>query len=184
MHSAKFKGASCLQILIQNGANLNLQANNGMTALAIAASAGSTNCVDTLISAGADVNLASMEGVTALVLATSNGHRDCMRKLIAAGTDINNDKRGRNITPLMAAAQGGHIGCIKELIQAGADLNIQNRNGATAFVIAGYFSCYSAVTLIKAGAEIEIGIGLVSWEQLLLRNIRGTKISRIFSQNS
>ena len=185
MHSARFEDVSYLKAMIQNGANPNLQAHNGMTALAVAASTGSISCVDLLISTGTDVNLASMEGVTALVYAARNGDRECIRKLIAAGADINNDKRGRKITPLMAAAQIGHVHFIKELIQAGADLNIQNKNGATALVLANFHGSDRAVkTLIEAGAEIKTSLGLfadIARELLLLSDARGIKLSRLWS---
>jgi len=56
-------------LLLGHGAATDLQANNGVTALIIAAQNGHTVIVDALLSAGADPTLRAMSGETALDIA-------------------------------------------------------------------------------------------------------------------
>src|SRR5712691_866000 len=56
-----------VELLIANGAAVNLQARNGRTALLYAAKNGDTQAVKALLKSGASVNIADNEGQTALM---------------------------------------------------------------------------------------------------------------------
>src|SRR6266849_5857877 len=56
-----------VELLIANGAAVNLQARNGRTALMYAAKNGDTQAVKALLKSGASVNIADNEGQTALM---------------------------------------------------------------------------------------------------------------------
>src|SRR5262245_44764625 len=64
----------CANILIESKADINLQANNGMTALYGACQAGHVDVVRLLIKNGCIVDHALPSGATALVIAAQRGH--------------------------------------------------------------------------------------------------------------
>ena len=67
---------------------INLQDDNGFTALMLAAKKGHNNIVKLLIDAKADVNKGSKDGGTALYFAMGNNHDNIGKRLIYAGAKI------------------------------------------------------------------------------------------------
>ena len=63
-----------MKCLIEKGANLDAQHNNGETCLYCACLLGYLNAVQLLLNHGADVTLASSEGITPLVIASQVNH--------------------------------------------------------------------------------------------------------------
>jgi ankyrin repeat protein len=71
---------------LAHGADVNVRANDGGTALMLAASAGDSEIVRALLSKGADVSGKFTEtGKTALMLATEKGYSEIVRLLQEAG---------------------------------------------------------------------------------------------------
>ncbi len=87
-----------VELLITNGAAVNLQSGDGSTALMYAARNGDTQAVNVLLRNGALVNLADKEGETALMkAAASSCNEETVRALLSAGADLNaRDHKGRN----------------------------------------------------------------------------------------
>ena len=56
---------------IQSGINVNVQDENGMTALMLASQAGHVELIQEFLKAGSSVNIQNLLGNTALILATS-----------------------------------------------------------------------------------------------------------------
>jgi ankyrin repeat protein len=109
-----------MTILIDAGADVNEQDQNGVTVLIAAACRGSNQLVDILLRLGAEVN-ATMEasGRTALACAVMNEQIETVRLLIEAGADLEiADKQGN--TPLMTAKSTGSEEIIELLKEAGA----------------------------------------------------------------
>jgi uncharacterized protein len=73
--------------LIRAGANLDMQDEQGMTALMWACVKEKHQSAAILLDAGADPNLADKWGWTALMHATTNGQKEIVRKLLAKGAD-------------------------------------------------------------------------------------------------
>ena len=158
---------------IKNGADVNLQDEDGNTALMWAVSSAYTEAVKALIAANADVNLQNIYGETALMWAASKGDTEIVKVLIAAGADLNlqnnsgstaliwatrcganfNLQKKKGDTALMWAILNGYINAVKALIAANADLNKQAKDGNTALDIAQK-SNYQDISkvLIEAGA--------------------------------
>ena len=65
-----------VQVLVSNGANVNMQNNAGETALMLAAEEGDTKVVCILLDADADPNIRDRKGETALEKAEESGHYD------------------------------------------------------------------------------------------------------------
>ena len=87
-----------VELLIANGAAVNLQARNGRTALMYAAKNGDTQAVKALLKSGASVSIADNEGQTALMNAvTFSCDEETVRALLSAGADLTaRDHKGRD----------------------------------------------------------------------------------------
>ena len=116
MMAARYGHDTCVELLIQAGADVNKQ-EDSCTALIGAALDGhhKHTCLKLLIGAGADVNTPDDEGRTALMWEGMNGHDKYVEILVQAGVDVNKVD-GYGYTPLLQAAQGCHDKCLEVLI--------------------------------------------------------------------
>jgi len=131
-----------MQVLLAAGANVNLQARLGETALIMAASARGGESIRLLLANGADPTIADRDKKTVLMwLVDIQFHRggvpfESITPLVEAGAQINaQDAAGR--TALMWAVQGDLGGRVRPkvlgaLVQNGADVNLVGPNGETA----------------------------------------------------
>ena len=78
------------EILLQLGANINKQDQNGRTALMLAASVANKYYVKRMVENYADVDLVDNFGWNALTFAVYYAHIEIVKELIEAGSDINN----------------------------------------------------------------------------------------------
>jgi ankyrin repeat protein len=123
---------------IKEGKNVDLQDNNGWTALIWASWNGLTQCADALIKVGANINLQSKGGWTALMHASKWGHTPCVDLLIKAGANVNLQNNSGD-TALVLASYHGRTPIIKKLVKAGANINyLQNNNSWTFFMYKKY----------------------------------------------
>ncbi|KAG7196630.1 hypothetical protein KM043_015978 [Ampulex compressa] len=77
LHIAADKGhLSCVHVLVQAGAQLDVMDRNQLTPLMLAASKGKADVVKYLVRIGADVTLKGEDGMTALHMAAKSGHLD------------------------------------------------------------------------------------------------------------
>ena len=84
LHLAAEKGhLSCLHVLIQAGAQVDVMDKNQLTPLMLAATKGETEIVRYLIRAGADVTLKGEDGMTALHIAAKSGYLDVCRTILS-----------------------------------------------------------------------------------------------------
>ncbi|MFC1478069.1 ankyrin repeat domain-containing protein [Candidatus Margulisiibacteriota bacterium] len=128
------------------------EANNGKTALMVAAKRGRTEVVKLLIEAGADLNLKNVEDRTALMIAAEKGHTEIIKLLIEAGADLNAECYGQPV--LIWAAISGHTEVVKILTKSGADLEAMYV-GATALIWAAKEGHTEIVELlIESGADL------------------------------
>lgn len=115
-------------LLKARAVNLDLRADNGDTALMLAAFAGNSAAVRALILQGAQVN---QTGWTALHYAASVGNNEIVQLLLDNYAYIDAESANKT-TPLMMAARGGHILTVKLLLDEGADVGLKNNLGMTA----------------------------------------------------
>jgi len=140
-----------LDILVENGAELNHMTTRGSSALSLALyhmphSAEAQKCLDRLLEAGADPSRDS-----SLEIAAGKGLTAYVERFIAAGADVNKG------VPLIPAATGGYTDILRILIAANADVNAKRANGETALsyaVMKGHTDC--AKLLVAAGANIHV----------------------------
>jgi len=161
----KFYEMNIKRLLIQiaNGADVNLQEENGMTALMFAVRAGDVSVVKLLLDAGADVNLHNRDNMTALRYAVNKGDVSVVKLLLDAGADVNLQDRHVK-TALMYAVRAGDVSVVKLLLDAGADVNLQNNllgeTGMTALLSAVNEGAVPVVKfLLDAGADVNLQDG-------------------------
>ena len=94
MWAAAENNATIVQPLVDAGANVNAQSDEGFTPLVFAVRAGHTNTVEALLDAGSDVNLTLPDGTSPLVVAVINAHYDLGVLLLERGADPNASGQG------------------------------------------------------------------------------------------
>ncbi|MGB8702672.1 MAG: ankyrin repeat domain-containing protein [Thermosynechococcaceae cyanobacterium] len=166
--------ADAIRLLVERGADLNLQDAKGRSALMLAGE--NTDAVKALIDLGADVNLRDQDGNTALMsgswavqkllrqagaseaglnevaLVTAARHGDLpkLEALLSAGVNV--DYLDGNA--LVSASGQGHLEIVDRLIQAGADVNLGWKSGFTPIAEAAYRGDLAIVErLLTAGAN-------------------------------
>ena len=140
--------------LLSQGANVNLQNEDGVSALSYASDRGHKEIVEILLTHGANVNARSDIGSTPLMNAAFMGHLKIIKLLIANGADVNAQSR-EGTTALMNAAAHGYAEVVEMLLANGADLDACERCGLTALwnaISGGYVDIVNI--LIKEGADI------------------------------
>lgn len=122
-------GAETARILIEGGADCNIAAPVGHTALMFAAKKGNTPLVRALVDGGANVSHIDNEGWSPLLLAVQEGHKGVVRLLCRAGADT--EVTVNRMKPLMLAIMHGQVGAMRELLRGGADVNAGPTGGLT-----------------------------------------------------
>ncbi|HRK34210.1 MAG TPA: ankyrin repeat domain-containing protein [Candidatus Hydrogenedentes bacterium] len=134
MIAARYGHAKVMEVLLQEGANVNAVNMFNSTALHYAVERGRLRCVKTLIEYGADVDIKSKYGDTALHEA-ARLKKDkvgiILAELLQAGADIN-AKDSKHSTPLHHAARSGNPDAVQFLIENGANLNEKDDHNMTA----------------------------------------------------
>ena len=116
-----------VKILIEAGTDVNIQNNDGETALYCVSYYGRAKCVTSLLQAGADVN---ETGTSPLMMASQCGRLKCVNKLLKAGADVNQTNDDGH-TALMMASRDYHHKCVDVLLNAGARVNTVDNDGCS-----------------------------------------------------
>ena len=115
----------------------NAFAQDGFTALGLAAFFGHEDVAAYLLNKGAQVNTASQNRMRVMPLhsAVAGRHIGIARRLLEAGADVN-ASQADGFVPLHSAAQNGQIDMIELLLAYGANVNTPNDDGKTALAYA------------------------------------------------
>ena len=157
LHWAIKKGFyGVVQLLLENGADVNAWDNVGQTALYWAARVGHVAVVQLLLENGADVNARNYGGQTVLYKAATEGHGAVVRLLLEKGADVNaRDNDGW--TALYQAATEGHEAVVQLLLEKGADVNARDDDGWTALYHAATEGHEAVVQLLlEKGADVNV----------------------------
>ena len=120
-----------IDLLLEKGALINAQDNNGWTALMWAIDQNEQKIAESLIKKEANVNLANKTGETPLMKAASKGLVDLIELLLTNKAIINAvDHKGK--TALMYAAEKGKPDAVSLLIKNHANVTIKSKEHKTA----------------------------------------------------
>ncbi|KAF9936172.1 hypothetical protein BGZ67_002609 [Mortierella alpina] len=137
--------------------DVDMQDDEGESALYQAAAAGSTECVQLLLHAGASATLGNEESITPLIIASYNGFVSICRLLIAIGHADVNQQDNTLKSALLLASYAGHVDVMAELIEHGASLNTLDQYGWSSLMLAAYAGKLEACKLLLAhGADPHI----------------------------
>jgi UPF0716 family protein affecting phage T7 exclusion len=131
MVAAESGNVKIVQLLLDNGADVNVVTSTGWTALVGAIEEDHPETAILLINRGADVNAVDLQADTPLILSAAMSENEVVKLLLERGADINakNEDGG---SPLMYAAANNHPDVVRTLLAAGAELNLRDNEGATA----------------------------------------------------
>jgi ankyrin repeat protein len=154
-----------LKKCLQDGIDINSQADVGSTALHLAANSGRKDIVEFLISKGAQVDAKDVFDWTPLLYAASHNYEDIADLLLAKGADVNaKDKWG--YTLLYYAIGNEDKDMAKLLIAKGADVNAKDNMGYTPLYYAARYIDVAELLLTKGANVNASGGGL--WGYTLL----------------
>ncbi|KAM6906731.1 ankyrin repeat and SOCS box protein 2-like [Lycodopsis pacificus] len=121
----------CVQVLLENGVDANIQNYDKETPLYRACERNIPAMVAVLLNHGVAVNTHCIWGCTALHEAACRNNVEICEMLLKAGAKHNLSNM-YGISPLFTAAQSGQLAALRLLLKHGADLNGQAADGATA----------------------------------------------------
>ena len=144
-----------IQLLIKQGAEVDLKDNEGRTPLSWAAQMGHKATVQLLIEQGAEVDSKDNEGQTPLSWAVGFGKEAIVQFLIEQGVEVDSkDNEGQ--TPLSRAAEEGEEAIVQFLIKQGAEVDLKDNEGRTPLSWAAQMGHKATVQLlIEQGAEVD-----------------------------
>lgn len=118
-----------VNLLLDKGANPNVNAENGPNALMVAVHSKNYDIVKSLVEHGADVNsVVVISGVnnTPLILAASSGYLDIVKYLVEHGANIDYDPTGEpgifSLTALGKSIINNHVDIAEYLVSKGASI--------------------------------------------------------------
>ena len=145
-----------VRALIDAGADLDAQGDNGETPLNTAILEGHVLVASLLIDRGADIQARNKGGFTPLHAAAYANAIEIAKKLLSRGADVKDQMNKAGVTPLSVASEEGHPGLVKVLIDQGADLEAGERNGYTPLTRA-LWRCHKEVVALlqRSGAKCQ-----------------------------
>ncbi|HEX2969004.1 MAG TPA: ankyrin repeat domain-containing protein [Bacteroidales bacterium] len=144
-----------VQRLINKGADINSESNQGVTPLIFAVANNKSETVSTLLANDPDIDKYDDFQENALLVAVKNNFQEIAEKLIRAGANINAADR-YNATPLHYASLYGYAQMADMLLYYEAEINPKTYDGSTP-LMAGIWAgnILIAELLINNGARIE-----------------------------
>jgi Ankyrin repeats (3 copies)/Zinc finger, ZZ type/Ankyrin repeats (many copies) len=134
LHDAAWKGyAEVVNKLVSvKDLDVDIQVDDGRTALYMASPKGHLAIVNILLDTGASFNVHNQDGWVPLHTAADRGNIDVVKRLLQAGASVDSATK-HGFTPLMLASSGGHTTLVKHLLDAKADVAMKDENGWSAF---------------------------------------------------
>ncbi len=164
--------AKKVRLLLDHGADVNVVAQSGRTALIAASFTNpSAEVVRMLLGKGANVVVMDQRKVTPLNAATFGNDTGTIRLLVSASADINTADTFIGLTPLINASGNRNLEAVKLLMAKGADVNAVSKTqdlpriqtgivqfgGWTPLLMAVPFGPTEIVrTLVDAGAKVNV----------------------------
>jgi beta-lactamase regulating signal transducer with metallopeptidase domain len=119
----KAKDTSLIQLMMEQGVDINTPLMSDGTALIIAVKNNDHDLVSTLIDLGADVNQSALGDGNPLIAAAMTNHLSLAEYLLDQGAEINAIVKGDE-TALINASHRGYYEMVELLLERGADANL------------------------------------------------------------
>jgi ankyrin repeat protein len=148
LHLAAKSRQAIVQMLLDNGAEIDASANDGRTALINAAESCRPDIVRLLIEKGANIKRKDSLDWSALHYAAFEGSATVVQMLLEKGADLEMIG-GYGRTPLHCAASRGRETVVQILVQKGANVRAKSRDGLTALDLARKQSHQSIVLYLQ-----------------------------------
>uniref|UniRef100_W5MM82 Fibronectin type III and ankyrin repeat domains 1 n=1 Tax=Lepisosteus oculatus TaxID=7918 RepID=W5MM82_LEPOC len=147
-----------VQILVEHGADVNLQNASGKNSLMLACFAGHLDVIKYLRKCGATWETHDLGGCTAMHWAADGGQMPVISYMINDGCKVDVKDSGSLWTPLMrVSAVTGDADVASLLISAGADVNVKDKDGKTPLMVAALNNHEDLVQLLlEKGADCQI----------------------------
>jgi len=140
-----------VRILLEKGANINLQDRFGCTILYHAV-LHDLKTIEMLLQKGANPNLQSKEGDTALHLAVKKNKLNIVELLLQRSADPNLQNQNGD-TALHIAVETGRSSIVEMLLKKNIDFNLQDNKGETALDIATLFKYTEIIKMLNDAHE-------------------------------
>jgi ankyrin repeat protein len=153
------KRPELVELLLANGAAVDVRSVNGTTALSATAANGDAASAAVLLAAGSDTAQVSDDGTTCLHRAVMDKHAACVTLLLEHGVAAVIDSLAPFCTccgPLTALMMCAEPAVLQQLLRAGADVHKTTAAGDTCLHVAAKHKYTAAVLclLIKAGVDL------------------------------
>uniref|UniRef100_A0A1I8BJ82 Non-specific serine/threonine protein kinase n=1 Tax=Meloidogyne hapla TaxID=6305 RepID=A0A1I8BJ82_MELHA len=136
LHIAAIRGhLECLESLLENGAQVDLQNQSGQTALHMALSRGHVDIAILLLGKGCNSTIQDQNGDTSLHLAAEKGLFTIAQTICQLNIPID-IQNSQGLSPLHIAARFGSIEIVRCLCLAGANIHLKTNDGMTAEIVA------------------------------------------------
>ncbi|CAI8026334.1 Putative ankyrin repeat protein MM_0045, partial [Geodia barretti] len=147
-----------LRELVREGSDLNLQNQEGLTPLMIAARRGMADITKILLEGEHIMDIQEKgTGWSALRFSAERGYSATTEALLKAGANAHlKDKNGD--TAVIIAVKRCHPATLRELVRAGSDLNLQNQEGLTPLMIAARSWRTDITNILLEGENINLDI--------------------------
>ncbi len=126
---------SIIKALLDHGAQVDLQNEDGLTPLIHASLHGHTETVKVLLDHGAQVDLQDKDGASALISASNYGHTETIKTLLDHGAQVDLQMKD-GWSALTCASIAGRTETVQVLLDHGANANLENDFGKTSLEIA------------------------------------------------
>lgn len=151
LHKAVTGGhTDVVQLLIVNGADVNIRGYRKTSPLHLAAVFNQQEITKLLLTNGADINAPAEDGTTPLHGAASAGNFEMVKLLISKGANVNSTN-SIGSTPLHFSALYGHKKIAEYLIESGADKNMKSKDGSTPLDIAEEKNMHEVADFLRKG---------------------------------
>ncbi|CAI8026338.1 Putative ankyrin repeat protein MM_0045, partial [Geodia barretti] len=148
-----------LRELVRAESDLNLQNQEGLTPLMIAARSWRTDITNILLE-GENINLDIQEkgtGWSALHISAETGYSATTVALLKAEANAHLKTKNGD-TAVIIAVKSCHPATLRELVRAGSDLNLQNQEGLTPLMIAARSWRTDITNILLEGENINLDI--------------------------
>ena len=173
--------ADAANTLLQAGANVNVNVENGTGPLILASTNGRKAIVDLLIKFTDDKNIKLLGVDTALVRASSGGYIQIVKTIADIGADVNSVVSSE--TALVGSVAHGHAENVEFLVKAGADVKTKSKDGNTVLGIAarnGQVECVEV--LLNAGGDVN-HIDKYGWPIIIVAASKGHTLCMNYLSN-